>query len=192
MIEIAVIVAGMSGLTLIGVYLGWRELRVVLLRQDMFAIRDELWDTAHRLEAFDDPAYLEAREILHAVIRRAHRIDLVTFAITLRTAEVKHAPTLPPARTPDMQSAIETALSKSYRRLSRYIVWERPFSGFALMQVANVIVFLTKLAAWTRRTPLRPIVQHVRRFRPDTARFWLTHHGPDFIDPSSDRELMAC
>src|SRR6056297_2477608 len=74
--------AGITGLISVGLYLAWRQLRVVFLRQDLFAIRDHLWDRAKKSDGFSDPAYREAREALNGVILYAHKLDLFTFAVT--------------------------------------------------------------------------------------------------------------
>ena len=50
------------------VYAWWAHVRVTFLRQELFQIRDCLWDTARELKAFDDPAYRQAREHLNAAI----------------------------------------------------------------------------------------------------------------------------
>ncbi len=56
-------------------FLFWPEQRVVLFRQQMFALRDELFDFAleGKIE-FDDPAYTQLRELMNGFIRYAHNL----------------------------------------------------------------------------------------------------------------------
>ena len=50
-------------------YLAWIKVRVTILRQMLFEIRDGLWDTAFKLNRFDDPAYRRSRSHLNNMIR---------------------------------------------------------------------------------------------------------------------------
>ena len=54
----------------------WAKLRIVLLRQDLFVIRDRLWDRAGELSGFDDPAYRHARKHLNDAVRIEHPVPL--------------------------------------------------------------------------------------------------------------------
>lgn len=53
----------------------WPEQRNDLFRQQMFAIRDELWDFADAGNiSFDDPAYTLLRQLMNGFIRYAHNL----------------------------------------------------------------------------------------------------------------------
>lgn len=53
----------------------WPSQRVDLFRQQMFALRDELFDFALAENFdFDDPAYTQLRELLNGFIRYAHNL----------------------------------------------------------------------------------------------------------------------
>ena len=56
----------------------YRDYRADSLRQDLFEIRDELFDqAASGLVDFDEPAYDMLRETLNGNIRFAHRLSLL-------------------------------------------------------------------------------------------------------------------
>ena len=53
----------------------WPEQRNDLFRQQMFAIRDDLWDFADAGNiSFDDPAYVLLRQLMNGLIRYAHNL----------------------------------------------------------------------------------------------------------------------
>ncbi len=53
----------------------WPEQRVDLFRQQMFALRDELFDfAADGKIKFDDPAYVLLRQLMNGFIRYAHNL----------------------------------------------------------------------------------------------------------------------
>jgi len=55
----------------------WPAQRIDLFRQQMFAIRDELWDFAAEDKiSFDDPAYTLLRQLMNGFIRYAHNLTL--------------------------------------------------------------------------------------------------------------------
>jgi hypothetical protein len=55
----------------------WPAQRIDLFRQQMFAIRDELWDFAAEGKiSFDDPAYTLLRQLMNGFIRYAHNLTL--------------------------------------------------------------------------------------------------------------------
>jgi hypothetical protein len=56
-------------------FVWWPAQRVDLFRQQMFALRDELFDFAMNENIdFDDPAYLHLRDLMNGFIRYAHNI----------------------------------------------------------------------------------------------------------------------
>ena len=53
----------------------WPEQRIDIFRQQMFALRDELFDFALEGEIeFDNPAYTQLRELMNGFIRYAHNL----------------------------------------------------------------------------------------------------------------------
>ena len=57
-------------------YAIWSGARATFLRQDLFTIRDRLWDEARKRGRFDDPAYLSARKHINGLIRFAETISV--------------------------------------------------------------------------------------------------------------------
>jgi hypothetical protein len=58
--------------------------RLDIFRQQMFAVRDELFDYAHGGNiAFDHPAYLLLRKSMNGFIRYGHRLSFFQLGITL-------------------------------------------------------------------------------------------------------------
>ncbi len=57
------------------VFVFWRLYRVASLRQDLFAMRDDLFDyAASGFIGFDNEAYLKMREEINSLIRFAHKL----------------------------------------------------------------------------------------------------------------------
>ena len=68
----------------------WPEQRTDLFRQQMFAIRDELWDFAAAGNiSFDDPAYTLLRQLTNGFIRYAH--NLTPYRILMSFLHWKYA-----------------------------------------------------------------------------------------------------
>ena len=69
----------------------WRDARLDSFRQELFVLRDELFDYAASGKiAFDDPAYRLLRQMMNGMIRYGHQISFFRFlmtAITVRLIE---------------------------------------------------------------------------------------------------------
>lgn len=75
--ELSIVLQSLSTLVVLAVVIFWfwPEQRNDLFRQQMFAIRDELWDFAAADNiSFDDPAYMLLRQLMNGFIRYAHNI----------------------------------------------------------------------------------------------------------------------
>ena len=68
-------------------YLFWCWFRVWYLRQRLFMIRDELWDTMRAEGRLDDPEHREFREAINALIRVASSLSLVSSLYLLLSKE---------------------------------------------------------------------------------------------------------
>ncbi|MEM6470822.1 MAG: hypothetical protein AAF802_14780 [Planctomycetota bacterium] len=65
----------------------WRDYRVDRLRQNLFAIRDELFDLADANElSFNDPAYGLLRSRINSSIQFAYRVNLLNLLFTRHAA----------------------------------------------------------------------------------------------------------
>lgn len=68
----------------------WAEARLDAFRQEMFALRDELFDYAAdgRIK-FDDPAYRLLRQVMNGFIRYAHQLTFFRVCVTVIEARIK-------------------------------------------------------------------------------------------------------
>lgn len=59
-------------------FVGWKRYRLDLFRQELFAIRDELFDLANAgALSFEDPVYGGLRQLINSMIRFGHRINFI-------------------------------------------------------------------------------------------------------------------
>jgi len=138
---------GSIGLGLAVAYAWWSVLRVTYFRQDLFAIRDRLWDEARKLDAFSDPSYRETREVLNACIAAASFVSLPQLVHSKlidrsdRREEIK-------SERSEVQQAVDAAMAALTRRIGRYIMLERPISGlvFGAFLVISALAILTPIA----------------------------------------------
>ena len=144
-------------------YLCWTELRIILLRHQLFYIRDGLWDGAKRLHGFGDPAYREARARLNTAIRVVRWITIP--AVVGANCTNGAAPLAPRSTNPELQEAIDAA----YARFSEVIVhhlMRHTLCGVALLCAAFVLSLPRRVSApmsgaanWFNRrfgSPLEP------------------------------------
>lgn len=75
MIAVITIVVGSFLLTGCAAYAAWCDIRVRLFRQQMFAIRNQMFDKAVASGTLDHPHYLEARQSMNRLIRFAPLIS---------------------------------------------------------------------------------------------------------------------
>ncbi len=112
-------------------YAAWCLVRVLFIRQELFAVRDSLWDRARDLDGFNDPAYQQARDHLNAGIK-----VVPSCSVSLLKYTMKHcrgaAPTRIKSQNPELQAAIDEAYSKSARWFAKYILYWRA-SGWLFM-----------------------------------------------------------
>src|SRR4051794_29632881 len=67
-----------TALALLVCYAWWSRFRVWLLRQDLFAIRDEVWDRMRAAGALDHPSHRQFRDGINSMIRFAPDLSLFT------------------------------------------------------------------------------------------------------------------
>lgn len=135
------IIAGCLILSLVITYAWWIHLRVWFFRQDLFAIRDELWDAVRAKGALDDPAHRDLRDAINSLIRIAPFLSLLTvIKILVDKTEIK------PVLAENLNlSEITDAREKVFRRVVRFLLFET-FSGWYV--VAGAYVF--GIAKWLR------------------------------------------
>ena len=125
------LILGCVSLSSFVAYAWWSALRVWFLRQDLFAIRDELWDTMRARGTLDLSAHRECRQSINAMIRVAPFLSPLT-VFRLFTVEVRHVEP-DPATMPD---EVLRARERVFRRVTRYLLFE---SATGLLITAHVV-----------------------------------------------------
>jgi len=113
------LILGCFLLSMVVTYGWWSYLRVWFLRQDLFTIRDELWDAMRAGGTLDLPAHRECRDSINAIIRVAPFLSPLT-VFRLFTIEVHH--TEPDIRS--MPAEVVRARNLVVLRVTRYLLCE--------------------------------------------------------------------
>lgn len=127
---------GVFLLSLTASYVVWCRFRVMIIRQDLFEIRGDLWEAAFELDCLKDDAYQQARVSLNAMIRSAHNMSLPVLLFAVLKFDDRKLDDIPKSSNPDMQKAIEDAARLSSEALLRYVINCRPLSGWLLVRAA--------------------------------------------------------
>lgn len=120
-------------LGLVIAYAWWTKVRVLRLRQHLFAIRDEMWDSANRLGQLDDPAHREYRDVINATIYCAGTITPITIiycGMLIRKAKTSFAQP-PKPLSAEIEAIIAKAKERVNRRMVKYLTRET-LSGLML------------------------------------------------------------
>lgn len=182
---LAAIGVGSTMLTLVGLYTGWRSFRVFLLRLELLSIRNLLWDEARALDCLTDPVYRTYRENLNLMVRYAHKIDLISLALSSRYSDKETDPR--PCENPELKIVLDRALVSTGRCMSNYMLWHRPFTGVVLIWTLNTAVKTLRFASYFRRfssTVFKTSVAQIRSFgqTPDLkTKQWFEHNGPAIV-----------
>jgi len=140
---------GVLLLTFVCSYAAWTKFRVVRLRQDLFGIRNRLWDRMRELGSFDDPAHLATRERINAMIRFAHLLNLPMMFFLMIKIPKPAVPAIPSSSDPDTQIAIDEATDASVNCVLSYMVYSRPFSGWLPLRLAGYTISVGgSVASW--------------------------------------------
>lgn len=101
----------------------YRDYRVDLFRDRMFALRSELFDlAASGAVSFDDPAYAAMRTMINGYIRFAHRISLLVIILISRKKGAKESAaqtstrlmTLLSKHPPEVRQRLEAILGRMH------------------------------------------------------------------------------
>lgn len=103
-------------------YAWWTVIRIVELREDLFIIRNGLFDVASSCDAFDDPAYLSARAQLDGLIRLADFLSLPILFYLVAFVDHKQPQSPPFSKNAQLQAAIENARSAAAARMARFAI----------------------------------------------------------------------
>jgi hypothetical protein len=151
--EISVALAGLAVLWAMYYFL-FKQQRLDLYREELFALRDELFDLANGGElSFDHRAYTELRFLLNGMLRFAHRANLLGLGIAIIRSRMRNQPT-------ENFSRWRRSVSELPRPVQNKLfgVHERMFRSFARHLVTGSIalpVFFAPMFAWKTLRLLR-------------------------------------
>jgi hypothetical protein len=161
------LILGCFLLSMVVTYAWWSYLRVWFLRQDLFMIRDQLWEAMRTKGTLDLPAHRECRDSINAIIRVAPFLSTLT-VFRLFTVEVQHV-------APDIQSMpqeVVLARNRVVLRVTRYLLCES-LSG--LRVALFLITYMSRRVAteWINRmvrgifdsTEIRTLAKTVTKYR---------------------------
>lgn len=88
--QTASVLAFLAGLTgLWGLCVAWRNYRLDRFRQNLFAIRDDLFDYAAAGNvSFNDPAYWRLRLLMNSLIRYGHHVNLTCVVMPMIASQL--------------------------------------------------------------------------------------------------------
>jgi len=90
-IDLAAVLQSATCLSLLAIVLlkFWAEARLDAFRQEMFALRDELFDYAAKGHIeFNDPAYRLLRQVMNGFIRYGHQLTFFRVCVTVAEAHI--------------------------------------------------------------------------------------------------------
>lgn len=127
-------------------YAWWTRVRVINFRQDVFDIRDELFDRAMELGALDDGAYKAARNHLNSAANTMEMVTVWGVAYYVRHVGVVTTAKEMATKNAPLQEAICNAMEALAVRLTRYLVGETLAGRLVTLRVSQKRVLL-----WARR-----------------------------------------
>lgn len=136
-------------------YAWWAKVRAIALRQNIYDVRDQLFDAAAAIGggSFSDPAYREARTRLNGIAVSAEFIAsgpaLIYLHVLFRTTGRRL--TIPETDNQDLSRAIKDAMRGCEDRIAGYVLHETAL-GLAVLAVASLSPpFRTVLRSEARR-----------------------------------------
>ncbi len=126
--EIFVLLASMGVLFAALLYAWWVKARVLLLRHDLFEIRDALFDDVMRLGALDDPGYRDVRARLNTMLRIAGTINIYTMLYLIQSTEAAHWRPIQ-SKNVEVQKRVENAHQQLSERVFRYLILHTATGG---------------------------------------------------------------
>lgn len=142
-------------------YAIWCRLRGVFLRQDLFAVRDALWDQAQKGGFLADARYIATRRQINGLIRSA---SLLSIEILRLPVPSKDRIKLPNAGSRHIEQLCDAALSDCGRIVWVYVLFHRA-SGW--LYVAGAL--LRGVMAATKRKTLELAKSWARSTLPEQA-----------------------
>ena len=134
----------------------YRDLRIDLFRQELFSLRDELFDyAASGAISFDHPAYGTLRMTMNGYTRFAHRMTLLQVLLYVylprrpREPDVEwrfdsHWASVAEGLGPDVRERLDDYISRMHALVLKHVVYGSPL--LVLLLLASVSVVLVGLA----------------------------------------------
>lgn len=148
----------------------YRRLRVAAYREDLFTIRDELWDYMHKHgEAFDVPAHRALRQAINGFIRLAPSLGWTTPIAAIITAKWSREAANSPLS--QMIDEIEDPQLKNCLLLAEWAMLRRTMKFSCLEGITGLVlwpvVWFVKCARLIRRSEykLREVLLDTFGFR---------------------------
>ena len=123
-------------------YLWWVKAREMRLRQDIFVIRDDLFDAAVDNDWLDDPCYRAFRTYLNSLLAFAHHLS-VPALIHLSELPLPDEP-FPESGNKRIQKAVQKATQDVSARVIRFVRFETAIG--LLVEAASRMVRWAKAA----------------------------------------------
>jgi hypothetical protein len=117
-------------------YAWWVKARVVCLRQDIFDIRDDLFDVALELGVLDDTAYRDARDHLNNIASAASLFSIPFFATCVSQAGESRA--FDKTSNAKLQEAIDKRVRRCASRIGNYLLYET-FTGWSICTLFTAV-----------------------------------------------------
>lgn len=131
-------------------YALWTRMRIWFFRQDLFTIRNDLWDNMRAKGVLDNVDHRQLRRCINSLIRSAPHLSISTVAfIVLASKESRRV------ISPNAPAEVQHAWDTMSQRIRRYVVFHSLFGLFALA-VAEVAMAST--------LPSRKIMQWIGSF----------------------------
>jgi len=135
-------------------YAWWSSIRVTFFRQDLFVIRDRMWDRAREAGALEDPKYQYMREVLNSCISAASFISLPQM-VRARLVGQSEGQVMAYTARPDVELIVADAENAMVSRVTRYVLLDRPVSGVFF----GCVLIIAALAVVAPRTFIRELVR---------------------------------
>ena len=136
------VTVGIVIISVASAYAWWTRIRVLKLRQDLFDIRDHLFDAAVACGAVEHPAHAEARQHLNHLARSAELISVPMVIFALGTKISVSAIDVRAIENQELRRAVVIALGESAARIRTYIFYHTGLG--LLMQCVFRILMIEK------------------------------------------------
>lgn len=119
-------------------YALWVRWRVWILRQDLFAIRDRLWDSMYAKRALADPDYMACRHDINGMIKVAPALSLFSFLKFLDMGVHEHDPQV--SQGEHLPDEVVAARRAVFIRVAKFMLFES-LAGLSIAGIALLFGF---------------------------------------------------